>query len=151
MVNREYRDRFAEVLRHLVSGVTSNDQFEDAGWHLGAKDPALWEIFHLAAWPLYDDMYEHKLQGRYALTLGAKKDLARCILFLKTDLEYEWPNRTGWKSLFRFCRKHPWETCGGDRSVWPFFRRADFALAKKRHPYMTRTADSPAASRCARC
>jgi len=136
MINRENRDRFAEVLRHLFTGIITNDQFEDASWHCPSEDPAIYEIFYLAAWPMYDDLHEHKLKGAHAPTEGAKKDLARCILFLKTDLEYEWPRRTGWKSLFRFSRAHPWETCGGERSVWPFFRRSDLKQAKKQHPFL---------------
>ena len=140
MIDRKNRDGLAETFRHLATGRITNDQFEDSDrWCTSKVDPAIHELYYLAAWPLYDDLSEHKLTGRHELTEGMKKDVAHCLLFLKSDYEYEWPRQTGLKSLFRISKYHPWETCGGDHSVWPFFRKSDFTEAKRTHPYMKGT------------
>ena len=133
MVDPANRAQFAEGLRHLVSGTITNDQFED--WHYqNSKDPAIAEIFILATWPLYSDLKEHRLRGEHALTEGMKLDLARCILFLRTDLEYEWPKKVGFKATLRAYFGNPWRNCGGDNTVWPFFRREDYREAKAGRP-----------------
>jgi hypothetical protein len=136
MIDRKARTQFTEALRHLVSGITTNDQFEDSPSQK-SKDPSIDEIFYLAAYPLYDDLKEHKLKGEYVLTEGQKLDLARCILFLKSDYEYMWPREVG-RGLFtsRSTIRREWGKSDGDRSVWPFFHKIDYDEAKMQHPYM---------------
>lgn len=134
MIDTTNRARFAEGLRHLASGTITNDEFEDWPYQT-SKDAAITEIYTLAAWPLYDDLKEHRLTDEHALTEGMKLDLARCILFLRSDFEYEWPRRTGIRSVLRrFHFGDPWRKCGGDKSVWPFFRKSDYRLAKSEAP-----------------
>ncbi|WP_143707314.1 hypothetical protein [Uliginosibacterium sp. TH139] len=146
MIDRLARDKFAELLRHLVAGQISNDEFED-NLPLGSSDRAVSAIFWNGAWMLYDDMREYKLTGKYRLPRDAKREVARWILFLKTDFEYEWPRIQG---IFRF----PWYlivifTLGlvipiaryklhqaGDISVWPFLRITDLEQEKSTPPYL---------------
>ncbi len=139
MIDRAARDRFAEALRHLVSGQITNDEFEDR-LLLRSNDPAVKAVFWNAAWLLYDDLKEYRLVGRYRLPRETRRATARWILFLKSDLPYEW-TRGLW--LFRFpgyvvnlvtlgiagaiaARR---VKRSGDFEVWPFKRRADYEAA----------------------
>ena len=154
MIDRESRDVLAENFRHLIAGQITNDQFED---RLRKSDDAgVNEVFFCGAWPLYDDLHEHKLTGRWAIKKEHWPIAARYILFLKTNLEYEWPTRTGVKEL-------PWTILSllsfglvgrlrnqirntrsaGDPEVWPFFRALDLEAAKKQHPYLTEIKGTP--------
>jgi hypothetical protein len=154
MIDKEARDILAENFRHLIAGQITNDQFEDR--LRKSRDAGVNEVFFCGAWPLYDDLHEHKLTGRWAIKKEDWPIAARYILFLKTDLEYEWPTKTGMKELpwtilalvtfglvgklrnrCRFARS------GGDSDVWPFFRTADLEAAKRQHPYLTETKGTP--------
>jgi hypothetical protein len=147
MVDREARTQLAELTRHLVGGRVTNDEFEDR-LSLHSADPAVWEIFSSGAWFLYSDDREHRLTGKYRLSKDARREVARWILFLKTDLEYEWPRLGRIRSLLlllgnllsvglvsvayrRYLRRV------GDWDVWPFLRRSDYDLALKQPPYFT--------------
>lgn len=148
MIDRKARDILAENFRHLITGQITNDVFEDR--LLKSSDAGACEVFWNGAWPLYDDLHEHKLTGEWAIAAEGKPIAARYVLFLKTDLEYEWPRKTGMKEV-------PWTFLGfltlglstmirnkiktrgekGDKSVWPFFRRSDYEKTLKRPPYFT--------------
>ena len=95
------------------------------------------------AWLLYHDFPEYYLKGERRIPGQARPVIARWILFLHSDLPYEWPVRrlTGPGTLIRDLRG--WLTSGrsvqeerakfealGDYDVWPFFRREDFDRAK---------------------
>lgn len=149
MIDRKARDILAKNFRHLICGQISNDQFEDR--LKKSKDAGVCEVFYNGAWPLYDDLHEHKLTGKWAIPEEGKPIAARYILFLKTDLEYEWPRKTGIKEV-------PWAYLGlftfgisslirnrimtngerGDKSVWPFYRRSDYEAALEVPPYLDR-------------
>ncbi len=143
MIDRAARDRFAELLRHLVSGQITNDQFEDP-LPLKSEDAAVNAVFWNGAWLLYDDLKEYKLVGKYRLPKDTRRETARWILFLKSDLPYEW-SRSLW--LFRFpgyvVNLATLGVAGfiaarrlkrsGDVEVWPFRRRSDYEVAL-RHP-----------------
>jgi hypothetical protein len=147
MIDRHSRDILAEQFRHLLSGQITNDQFEDRLRQ--SKDVGVKEVFFCGAWPLYDDLHEHKLIGKWAIKREHMPIAARYLLFLKTDLEYEWPRRTGLAQLpgcifsvltfgafgnllngIRNKRKR------GDTDVWPFFRKSDYDKALEQHPYL---------------
>lgn len=140
MVDRAARNQLAARLRHLASGLMSNERFEDSSRR--SKDRAIAELEWRLAWPVYDDMHEHRLTGEYALTYGMRRDFARAVLFLKTEFEYEWATKRGLRgfinSTFRLRplrRIPPVSTQGGDLRVWPFYRRADYLAALKTRPY----------------
>lgn len=154
MIDREARDILAENFRHLIAGQITNDQFEAR--RRKSKDAGVNEVFFGGAWPLYDDFHEHNLTGRWAIKKEHWPIAARYILFLKTDLEYEWPIKTGMKEL-------PWAILmlvsfglvgrlrnrirdarsRGDPEVWPFFRAVDLAESKKQHPYLIEIKGTP--------
>ena len=90
MIDRESRTQLSELIRHLVAGRMTNDEFESR-LSLHSADPAGCEVFLSGAWCLYSDLWEYGLTGKYRLPKQARREAARWILFLTTDLEYEWP------------------------------------------------------------
>lgn len=142
MIDRRARTRLAERLRHLASGAITNFEFD--GRQTATKDRAVGEIEWLLAWPTYDDTYEHRLDGRHALTLGMRRDFARAVLFLKTDLPHprERPSAVSrvWRHMKRMLRDREIETTDladeGDRRVWPFWSQADYRAALKSPVYL---------------
>lgn len=78
------------MLRRLAAGIIANDQFDDEAldeYLYGRDDAALPELATLG-WLHYSDCRTHKLRGRDALSRQERRELARAILFLKTDQEY---------------------------------------------------------------
>lgn len=141
MIDHRARKRLAERLRHLVTGQMTNDAFEDAA--VRTKDMAVREIEWRLAWPHYDDMHEHTLKGEFALTDGVRRDFARAILFLQTELEYAWKHRRGFRGFLNSSfhlrplrRMPPIRTEGGDLRYWPFYRRSDYIAARQAPVYL---------------
>jgi hypothetical protein len=147
MIGRKSRDSLAELMRHLIAGVITNDQFE--GRLPESTDPAIFEIYWNGAWGLYDDMHEHRMTGRWYIRRGSRSDLSRAILFLKGDLRYEWPAypprprllamilslvTLGYANrlMLQSWRRH------GDFTVWPFIQREDYERALALPPYLAR-------------
>ena len=140
MIDRFKRDRLAEALRHLLSGRIHNLAFDDLdcpGAITDSNDRALFEVFY-SVWTCYDDFHSHPLQ----LTDGQKLDFKRCILFLHSDAEFEWPRKKRSGLIDYLWRVADWITGHrfswrpvkpppppGDVAVWPFFRREDYDRA----------------------
>lgn len=133
MIDRAARDALALDLRRLACGRITNDEFE--GTFAPSEDRAIASI-HEGAWLLYGDMTEHHLTGRDALTPDAKRWVARCILFLRSDVEYAWPEplisatylfrRLGNLLTLGLCRRwiYPAPVVPeGHSEAWPFFTR----------------------------
>lgn len=131
------------LLRRLVAGRITNDEFEDA-LPLRSPDPAISEIFLYGVWGCYSDLREHRLVGRQRLPRAARREIARFILFLKSDLEYEWPRQRLWERFLwmvaglltlGLAGRFYWRWLGrrGDVGVWPFIREDDLDRAM-RHP-----------------
>ena len=146
MIDRRARDRLAEAMRALAAGLISNDAFENDRLPSSSDDAAIREIYSNGAWGLYSDHHEYRLRGRYKLNDKAKEDVARWVLFLKTDLPYEWPVTTrrllpllanvftlGLANKYYFW---PRFRAHGEIEVWPFVRRADYEAALNHPPYL---------------
>lgn len=137
-IDRAGRDRLSEALRHFLSGQITNFTFIERAPFQSA-DRAVREIDN-AVWGLYDDMRQHRLTGRDAPSAQHKEAAARCVLFLQTDLQWEWPVKSFGETLVAFVtdlltlgllrshRRRQYEAAG-DFSVWPFVRRADYDAA----------------------
>ena len=134
MVDRGSRDVGATVLQDLIDGKITNDEFMKRFNFPKNTDRALRAIF-LFAWGQFSDLGAHKLTGRHAPTPERRAFLERCVLFLKTDLEFEWPlpkpspargllEMIGLGRRFRAAEEE--YTSKGDFEVWPFFRKADY-------------------------
>lgn len=143
---RTRRDAVISLIRAFAAKKLTNDEFEERydavldsrpvrQW----EDKALWAV-KTAVWFLYDDLSTHRLEGKHALSKEQKGSLARCILFLQTDLRYEWKTHSfiSLRVLFlNLITLGQWNRFGVelgeaiDWEIWPFRRSADFAEAKK--------------------
>jgi len=105
MIDLNRRKKLALHLRQLATGLISNDDFEERimddvtyGWlpeqfyraKESKKDDEIIRPILEFSWCLYNDTYNHKLKGRHELTELQKKEIARFILFLHSEQEYEW-------------------------------------------------------------
>lgn len=148
MIDREARDKFAQALRALAAGSITNDEFEDMRLpELNTADPAITAIYQEGAWHLYSDLEEHRLRGKHALSREGKSHVARWVLFLKTDLPYEWPELRGIRffalgianSFTLGFVNHfytSWFKRQGEMAVWPFIRQEDYAAALEQPVYL---------------
>lgn len=141
MIDRIARDKLAEQIRHLGAGLTTNDDFEEEVLAVETDDKAYWAVFD-QAWFLYSDLYQHKLRGSQALSKNDRRIICTFVLFLHSDLEYEWSEHPcpgfvriilgivslGW--LPRYFDER-WKL-QGDYEVYPFFRLSDFEKARAR-------------------
>jgi hypothetical protein len=146
MIDRTARNTLASALRALASGQITNDQFEDRLAQESA-DLAVREVFLSGAWFLYDDLHEHRLVGRYRPSPEGRTEIARWVLFLRTDLEYEWPATAGLPAFLWFLaivgtlglalplRRRLYRR-SGDPTVWPFHSRAQYEAALKNPVYL---------------
>lgn len=141
MVDRDSRDRLAELIRSLAAGNITNDQFEDA--LPASEDRAILEVYSNGAWLLYNDTHEHKLKDKYALTKNDKHLVARWVLFLKSDYEYQWPSITVIERLLSIVTLGWWRgklqakwRAVGDTNFWPFLGEAQFECAKRETGYL---------------
>jgi hypothetical protein len=91
MVDRAKRLRAEQVLREFLQGTISNFDFEEQFPQSG-PDKALVAIANVV-WFTYDDLSTHRLVNEHALSEAESEILARCLLFLATDLEYFGPTR----------------------------------------------------------
>jgi hypothetical protein len=80
-------------------------------------------------WYCYDDLREHRLAGKWALTEEGEKLFSQCILFLGTDLEYHGhANLAGFSASFE--RIWRWVTRNPEPAIapwWPFQSQAQIA------------------------
>ena len=163
-------------MRQLSVGVISNDGFEcdilddvTHGWlpeqyYRSAKakkdDAVIVPILELC-WGLYDDTRHHHLVGSDQLSQESLKIIAHCILFLHTDLEYEWPPFDTRSPIFSFSladflvclltlgqnfrNKRKVQLLAyedfkktGDFEYWPFFRKSDYDQHLTQPPFLSK-------------
>lgn len=150
MVDRQARDTLAEATRHFVACLSTNYEFDDTAFSIRSKDRGV-RVTRDQIWLIYDDLHEHKLDGKWALSDEQREVLYRVIMFLKSDTEYLWPKVPIW---YRAARPFIWFLSLGritlklderfgrnfDMSVWPF-RTAEDIERVQRHPkYLAGTA-----------
>jgi len=145
VIDRDGRRTLAELLRHLVAGQVTNDEFEDRAPRRSG-DFAIAEI-RLQAWYLYDDLREYRLTGKDRMSPEVRAHVARWIMFLRTDLEYGWPveprlletlRAVGSVATFGLlgrlrARRY---RLAGELDVWPFLSADEFENAKRSPRYM---------------
>jgi hypothetical protein len=100
MVDRASRDELARAVRRLVAGLVTNDAFaEGQSDHLRRSPDLGVQAIRLAAAQLCEDRREESLEGPRALGKAGRRPVAEWVLFLKSDLEYEWPDLTVWRAF----------------------------------------------------
>ena len=138
MIDREARTATAELLRHFMAGLITNDELQDR-LPRRSGDPAVREVGK-ASWYLYSDLREYRLVGKDKASPAVRAVVARWIAFLHTDREYEFPvvstlSRLGYTVLNLatvgiagaiWRRRHRAEI-----ENWPFARPSDLADALK--------------------
>jgi hypothetical protein len=137
MVDRQARDKAAELLRQFIAGTITNFHLENS-WP-SSKDRALRELED-TLWCFYDDFEEHSMRGHWKLAKQDKATAARWVLFLHSDEEYKWPTfrfagirplHSGWfarlTGLARLRERHEAKfMIAGDYAYWPFISRETF-------------------------
>jgi hypothetical protein len=144
MIDLSARRAVATLLRRLASGRISTSEYESACAAIDSNDEGVRAVLD-AGWSLYSDYKDYRLRGRDAPAPETIAAVARCVLFLKTDFEYEWPLRRpsllhlliGLLTLGIAVRRsrERWER-SGDYHVWPFRRYADYKRALARPPFL---------------
>jgi hypothetical protein len=133
MIDRHARDIAASALWDFMAGSISNEQYERR-YPRAKDDPALWAIY-FRVWFLYSDVSEHTLTGKHALTDEGRAFLDRCVLLLRSGIEFQWPPTTlhVWYPLLRLFgvgwivnRRIEKRMSIGDKEVWPFLKKAEY-------------------------
>jgi hypothetical protein len=143
MIDRQARDTAANVLQAFMDGAISNYKYED-GFPRSKDDPALHAI-HVQLWFYYSDVRQHRLIEKHTLSPEARALYERSVLFLKSDLEFQWPPpqlklRYGLLRLLgmgrTLKRREEKEAAAGEKQFWPFLKRDDYEkwLAKYQYP-----------------
>jgi hypothetical protein len=130
MVDQTSRSAAKTLITDYFSGAITNDEFLDQ-FPRRSKDKVLNALYH-AFWDFAEDLHTHKLLE--PVDQQTTEIIQRCRLFLDSELEYEWKNwlETVVDSVQTVVSGRSEITSHtGDRSVWPFFREQDYALAKQ--------------------
>jgi hypothetical protein len=92
MIDNEKRAVACTLVEKFFNGEITNDDLAD-DFPSGRNDPALNGIYR-QLWFCWDDTHTHKINERYK-TGEARAFFERCISFLGSDVEYQWPPRIG--------------------------------------------------------
>ena len=137
MVDIGGRERASRLIRELLAGRITNDDFDDQYPH-ESPDLALEQIlFHL--WCFWDDTQTHAFDERHPLSLEQKCVAERCIEFLGTKLDYRgpvmhvdlfaWPKKIVRKGLTLFKNNAAVED--GKNKWWPFSSEEEYYAARQ--------------------
>lgn len=99
MVDRERRNLLADQIHAFIGGFVTNDEFDDWLWDAQfdpLRDPRRYDDAALGpavewSYCLYGDRSEYRLVGERKLDRETYRSFLRWILFLRSDLDYEWP------------------------------------------------------------
>jgi hypothetical protein len=140
MVNRTKRDLARRLVEKFLSGKITNDDFVNEYPDPEKDDRAIAAIYD-RLWGFWDDRQTHTVAGEHDLSPEGRAVFERCIAFLNSDLEYEWPPLK-WRSLLQTSlrliglgriadrRSDEWARkvrTIGKWEVWPFIREEDLA------------------------
>lgn len=139
MNNISDRKRFSVLFRAITSGRISNREFELSLFN--SEDRLVHELEELL-WCSYDDHKEHKLDPRL-MRSSDKKLIARSILFLHSDLEFNWPKYPSkLKKLlslltlgfyrYDYSRLVKTHEDYGDKDYWPFRSEEELSFESSR-------------------
>jgi hypothetical protein len=142
MINREKRDLAWKLIHGFFTSEITNDDLMD-NYPRDEGDAAIGAIYE-RLWFFWPDNRTVRLTTDNAPKGEARELIERCIAFLKSDLEYEWPpfqwvklsyglmhilglknvaEKKGRESLIEFRRN-------GTLEVWPFIRESDYVIPR---------------------
>jgi len=140
MVNRSKRLCAKSLLERFLACQITNDDFNDS-FPCDKADGAL-EAIYCNIWPYYSENRTHKLDGKHALQPEVEELFRRCVVFLASNLEYEWPPyewidlKYGFMRLFASSKKIDDQferfKARGEFAVWPFIRQSDYLACLRR-------------------
>ena len=90
MIDRIATNAMAEATRHYLAGLSTNFRFDDTLHEIESADPAI-KAIRAQLWLIYDDLREHRATTDWQLSARQREIVVRTILFLKSDIEYQWP------------------------------------------------------------
>lgn len=94
MIDVAARNELSQNLRRLVTGRMTNDEFDELVYHPACDSPdgAVRRIAEFG-YCLYssDVIWPYRLKGCHAVSSETRRVAARCVLLLRSALEYEWP------------------------------------------------------------
>jgi hypothetical protein len=135
MIDRTARDKAVQLLKALLGDGITNYRLEDE-WPDQSPDFALRAVIE-QLWFYYKDFPE-KMLTRASFSPDEIKLIERCVVFLTSDREYEWPqysfateNRTIIERLLGLGKQYSeeeWERfkSAGEIDAWPFLRLSDY-------------------------
>ena len=144
VIDRNARDVAGLALRRLAAGRIFTADYEETWASVKTSDEGVRAALD-AGWGLYSDYRNYRLRNGDELSPQNLAAVGRCVLFLKTDLEYEWPPRR--PSLLYLLlalvtlgiahrrSRERWER-SGDYHVWPFLQYADYKRALGKPPFL---------------
>ncbi len=149
MIDRNARNKLAEEIRHFINCFKDNFEYDNAAFDIKTKDPGVIDI-RQNVWLTYDDLSRHKMEGKWALSNEQDVIIKRCIVFLKSNIEYKWPK---WPLYYRVVRPFIWLISfgrltdkldshfngNGNLEVWPFFSEDEYEAAKKEPIYCAKS------------
>src|SRR5215470_1687853 len=92
MVIPEARARLHKALRALLVGRITTCQFDKFYYELkSSHDQAVAELAEFGYGLYHDGVGPYRLTEHYRIKAETHKIAERCLLFLRTDLEYSWP------------------------------------------------------------
>ena len=140
------RRTIALMLRRFAAGRITSDELDDAFADGRSADSAVAALHDFAVGGLYGSFDSHRCRADHALSRSSRRLVARMVLFLRTDLDFEWPDHgyAGFRGgLWRFVTlgllqeryDRDWQR-SRDADVWPFARRPDLKAALARPPFL---------------
>ena len=91
MVDAEARRRAAELVERFRDGTISNFEFDESWPRCDRRDRGLRAVKTMI-WRFYSDLEEHTLTEEGHMLTSDRLDICdRCVLFMRSDLEYAWP------------------------------------------------------------
>jgi hypothetical protein len=94
MIDTKARRQLSADIRRLATGRMTNDEFDDLDYeqYEHSDDRAVREIAsHCYCLYSSDTLTPMRLRGRHSLDPESRSAVARCVLFLRSGLRYEWP------------------------------------------------------------
>jgi len=92
-MDHDLRQTLSQDIRRLVTGRMTNDEFDEVYERcMQSQDLAVKQIAEFG-YGLYssDVLFPYRLTGRFAADRATRRAAARCVLFLRSGLQYQWP------------------------------------------------------------